>query len=221
MKTFGEEFAARVRQYLLDYGLVFPEGHKFAGQPNIGKMSGKMLGELADKFYGDWQAAKASEEKPKPARQPARGGTGPGTKIPPAIEEVRAYCDDMGYTFSPERFMAHYGSNGWKVGRNPLVNWHYACRTFQGDLPMREPKRKAGQSTQTGIPEPAGWRAYAANLMDPTVADRWYSLDHTTRLHMIRQMKEAPKTAPAPSEDLAGAMQKMCNVINQNKAESS
>lgn len=209
MKTFGEELAARIRKYLIDYNLVFPAGHQFAGQPNIGRLSGKMLAEIADEFYKEWGV---NQSPPKPARQPARGGSGPGTRIPPAIEEVRAYCDDMGYTFSPEKFMAHYGSNGWKVGKNPMVNWHYACRTFQGDLPKREPKRQPGQAPQ-GIPEPAGWRAFAAGLMDPTVADRWYSLDHQTRLLMLQQMKQ-PKHSGPSVEDVA---EKMQNFLARNE----
>lgn len=47
---------------------------------------------------------------------------------PPTTEEVRAYCQEKGYRIDPERFMARYESNGWKVGRNPMKDWKAAVR---------------------------------------------------------------------------------------------
>lgn len=49
---------------------------------------------------------------------------------PPTIDEIRAFAKEKGYTSSelnPERFMAHYQANGWKVGRNPMKDWKAAC----------------------------------------------------------------------------------------------
>lgn len=49
---------------------------------------------------------------------------------PPTVEEVQAYCDDKGYTFDAEQFVAFYDSKGWKVGRNPMKSWQAACTTW-------------------------------------------------------------------------------------------
>lgn len=51
--------------------------------------------------------------------------------VPPGVEEVEAYCREMGYTFSAESFVAFYASNGWKVGKNPMRSWKAACTTWQ------------------------------------------------------------------------------------------
>lgn len=49
----------------------------------------------------------------------------------PSLTQVREYCQAKNYTFDPEAFMAHYDSNGWKVGRNPMKCWKAACTTWQ------------------------------------------------------------------------------------------
>ena len=52
--------------------------------------------------------------------------------VPPTLEEVKDYEAQKGYTFSAERFWGYYESNGWRVGKNPMKNWHAACVTWQG-----------------------------------------------------------------------------------------
>lgn len=52
-------------------------------------------------------------------------------QIPPEREEVIAYCAEMGYTVNIDAWFAHYESNGWKVGRNPMKDWRAALRTWQ------------------------------------------------------------------------------------------
>lgn len=54
----------------------------------------------------------------------------------PTLEEIRAYLNEKGYTFSAEAFYNFYESNGWKVGKNPMKSWKAACTTWQ----EREPK---------------------------------------------------------------------------------
>lgn len=50
--------------------------------------------------------------------------------VPPTVDDVRAYCTEQGYRIDPERFVAYYESNGWKVGRNSMRDWRAACRTW-------------------------------------------------------------------------------------------
>ena len=51
--------------------------------------------------------------------------------IPPTIDEVRAYCSERGNFVDPESFISFYESNGWKVGRNTMVDWKATVRTWE------------------------------------------------------------------------------------------
>jgi len=51
--------------------------------------------------------------------------------IPPTLEEVRAYCREQKNQVDPERFINHYTSNGWKVGKTLMVDWKAAVRTWE------------------------------------------------------------------------------------------
>ena len=52
--------------------------------------------------------------------------------VPPTLEEVKDYEAQKGYTFSAEKFWGYYESNGWRVGKNPMKNWHGALRIVTG-----------------------------------------------------------------------------------------
>lgn len=51
--------------------------------------------------------------------------------VPPTLEEVTAYCHERGDKVNPEKWMDHYTSNGWKVGKNPMKDWKAAVRTWE------------------------------------------------------------------------------------------
>ena len=51
--------------------------------------------------------------------------------IPPTLEEVEAYCFERQNNVDPQKFIDHYSSNGWKVGRNPMKDWKAAVRTWE------------------------------------------------------------------------------------------
>jgi hypothetical protein len=50
--------------------------------------------------------------------------------VKPTVDEVRAYVREQGYDVDPDAFVAYYDSNGWRVGRNPMKDWHAAVRTW-------------------------------------------------------------------------------------------
>lgn len=50
---------------------------------------------------------------------------------PPSLEEVRDYCQQRNNSVDPQRFIDHYESNGWKVGRNKMKDWKAAVRTWE------------------------------------------------------------------------------------------
>ena len=49
-----------------------------------------------------------------------------GRVIPPKLEWVVAFCKERKNAVDPERFFAHYESNGWRVGKNPMKSWKTA-----------------------------------------------------------------------------------------------
>ena len=53
--------------------------------------------------------------------------------IPPTHEEVEAYCQERKNTVHAEKFISHYTSNGWRVGKNRMVDWKAAVRTWENN----------------------------------------------------------------------------------------
>jgi hypothetical protein len=46
--------------------------------------------------------------------------------VVPTLGEVTAYCQERKNNVNPEKFIAHYESNGWKVGKNAMKSWKAA-----------------------------------------------------------------------------------------------
>ncbi len=54
----------------------------------------------------------------------------------PTPKEVLAYCDQrrlegINNQVDPEAFVDFYESKGWKVGKDPMVSWQAAVRTWE------------------------------------------------------------------------------------------
>lgn len=50
---------------------------------------------------------------------------------PPTKQEVEQYCQERSNSVDPDRFIDHYTSNGWKVGKNSMKDWKAAVRTWE------------------------------------------------------------------------------------------
>lgn len=70
------------------------------------------------------------EDKEKEAEAVVRQKPPCSRFVPPNEEELREYCNRMGYRFDPMHFMDYYSSNGWRVGKNPMKDWKAALRTW-------------------------------------------------------------------------------------------
>lgn len=51
--------------------------------------------------------------------------------VPPSIQEITLYCSTRNNSVDPERFIDHYTSNGWKVGKNSMKDWKASVRTWE------------------------------------------------------------------------------------------
>lgn len=57
---------------------------------------------------------------------------------PPSLEDIQAYCSEMGYSFDPQRFLDFYESKGWMVGKTKMENWKAALRGWNSRQPEFE-----------------------------------------------------------------------------------
>jgi predicted phage replisome organizer len=55
----------------------------------------------------------------------------PQRSAKPSIDEVKAYCAERGNNVDAEAWYDFYKSKGWKVGKNPMVDWKAAVRTWE------------------------------------------------------------------------------------------
>ena len=53
-----------------------------------------------------------------------------GRNIPPKIEEIREYISQNRYSVDPEKWFNFYESKGWMIGKNRMVDWKAAIRTW-------------------------------------------------------------------------------------------
>lgn len=60
---------------------------------------------------------------------------------PPALEDVKKYCDERGNNIVPEKFIDYYTANGWMVGKSKMKDWKAAIRNWE----KNDFDRKQGQ----------------------------------------------------------------------------
>lgn len=60
--------------------------------------------------------------------------------VPPTLQEVTDYVREKNYTVDPERFVNHYETNGWRVGKNKMVSWKHAVANWQKSEPKKQPE---------------------------------------------------------------------------------
>jgi hypothetical protein len=82
------------------------------------------------------------EDKEKEKEQDKEGSLREGKFSKPSLEDLRARFTELGVPVSEaERFLAHYESNGWKVGKNPMKSWKAACVTWKVNYMERNGSR--------------------------------------------------------------------------------
>lgn len=51
--------------------------------------------------------------------------------VKPTVEEVAEYCRERSNCVDAQAFCDFYESKGWRIGRNPMKDWHAAVRTWE------------------------------------------------------------------------------------------
>lgn len=50
---------------------------------------------------------------------------------PPSLEEIKKYCIERKNHVNPEKWLAHYESNGWIVGKTKMRDWKASVRYWE------------------------------------------------------------------------------------------
>ena len=76
---------------------------------------------------------------------------------PPTLEDVTAYCLERKNNVDPQRWLDHYQSNGWRVGKNPMKDWKAAVRTWErsgfNDTPRKPTPPHPAKAEESKIDE--------------------------------------------------------------------
>ena len=66
--------------------------------------------------------------------------------VKPTVAEVAAYCRQRGNFVDPQKWFDFYESKGWLIGKNRMVNWKAAVRTWE-----RNSEHANADTTSAGI----------------------------------------------------------------------
>ena len=79
---------------------------------------------------------------------------------PPTLDDVQSYCKERNNRVDAERFINHYSSNGWMVGKVPMKDWKAAVRNWERD------DRPAERSAKRGLERSEIEDSWAADIMN-------------------------------------------------------
>lgn len=84
--------------------------------------------------------------------------------FPPTLKEVSDYCLERNnlHLVDPSRFIDHYTSNGWMVGKTKMKDWKAAIRTWEKNSLQKTPQN--GNTTSTT--QSSGSRQTLGSRMD-------------------------------------------------------
>lgn len=67
----------------------------------------------------------------------------------PTVDEVKTYCAERKNSVDAETFVDFYSAKGWKIGKNPMVDWKAAVRTWERNRDGPN-KRQAYHNSDSG-----------------------------------------------------------------------
>ena len=113
---------------------------------------------------------------------------------PPSMDEVRDEVERLGYAVDPERFIAHYESNGWRVGPNKMKSWKSALVTWHKRQKEEDAKRQSlSPRASQSRPTYTNAEYHPERSAPPTPQDdmaKWLALDHDNRAVLKRNFPE-------------------------------
>ncbi len=78
--------------------------------------------------------------------------------VPPTVNEVKEYCNSRCNSVDANAFVAHYTSNGWKVGKNKMKSWNAAVVTWEkSSKPKQQGAKQFSDITNQNINTIGEW----------------------------------------------------------------
>ena len=106
---------------------------------------------------------------------------------PPSLQEVKDEVERLGYAIDPERFIAHYESNGWMIGKNKMKSWKSALVTWHKRQIEEDSKRTAFSTHRPSYSNAAYHPERTAPPSTPQdEMAKWLALDHDNRAVLKR-----------------------------------
>lgn len=96
--------------------------------------NGRSMDRLGEVRLGEVRTVQESEGEDREEKKD-NGAKAPSNRkrfSAPTIDEIRAYCDEKGYTLTdPEYFWNYYENIGWHIGKNRMKNWKLAVSNWE------------------------------------------------------------------------------------------
>jgi len=108
----------------------------------IGIKSGATPDKLPSKIEIEIEIENKKEEKNKEEKNKIK------RFVPPSIEEVQEYMRKIDFNGDAQKWVDHYTSNGWHVGKNKMVDWKAAVRTWRGNNNGKSPQDGQNKADQ-------------------------------------------------------------------------
>lgn len=80
-----------------------------------------------DQFGTPEQEQEQEQEREQEQRESARASK----SAKPTIDEVKAYCLELGYSMDAEKFWHHFEARGWRTREGPIKSWKSAVVNWQ------------------------------------------------------------------------------------------
>lgn len=106
--------------------------------------------EGAPKPHPTDEEQKGMEQKGTEWKEREGGAAAPRARFEkPSVESVRLQMAKVGVPESEaEKFMAHYESNGWRVGKNPMKSWSAAITNWKLRMPSYSTGKQKPEANQ-------------------------------------------------------------------------
>jgi uncharacterized protein YdaU (DUF1376 family) len=109
-------------------------------------------------LQGNYKPLTINQEPLTNNQQPVVKDTGTKAKrfMPPTLDQIRFYCNERLNNVDANKFIDHYTSNGWLVGKNKMKDWKAAVRTWEKssfDKPKNTQQSTSLQTIQNWRPK--------------------------------------------------------------------
>ena len=121
----------------------------------------------------------------------------------PTQQEVLDYCKDRGNSVEASRFIDHYESNGWKVGKNSMKCWKSAIRTWEKNDNAKNRPYQSGRALSLAERSDQESREILADIEAREANQRTMGADEPA---LSPQVGQSRRSAPEREQEIHGEL---------------